>query len=311
MELIRGIHNIRSKHKNGVLTIGNFDGVHLGHSAILSRVKALAAEYQSPAGIMIFEPQPREFFAAETAPGRIGRLRDKVQLLQGQGIDFVLCLPFNPKLQQLTAESFCQQILLQGLSVKHLVVGDDFRFGCDRHGDFAYLQTFGERHQFDVENTPSVLNASGLRVSSTLVRQALECGDVQGAEENMGHAMTLSGRVVHGQQLGRTLGFPTANIHLKGIKSALAGVYAVTLQVQGVSHQGVANIGVRPTVQGKTPILEVHLFNFNGDLYDQYVQVTFCQFIRAERKMAGLKELEQQIQCDKEEAIRFFAESVN
>ena len=311
MELIRGIHNIRSKHKNSVLTIGNFDGVHLGHSAILSRVKALAAEYQSPAGIMIFEPQPREFFAAETAPGRIGRLRDKVRLLQGQGIDFVLCLPFNPKLQQLTAESFCQQILLQGLSVRHLVVGDDFRFGCDRHGDFSYLQQFGERHQFEVENTPSVLNTAGQRISSTLVRQALERGDVRSAEDNMGHAMTLSGRVVHGQQLGRTLGFPTANIHLKGIKSALAGVYAVTLQLQGVSHQGVANIGVRPTVQGKTPILEVHLFDFNGDLYDQYVQVTFCQFIRAERKMASLQELEQQIQCDKEEAIRFFAESVN
>ena len=311
MELIRGIHNIRSKHKECVLTIGNFDGVHLGHSAILARVNALAKQYNSPAGIMIFEPQPREFFTPETAPGRIGRLRDKVRLLEGQGIDYVLCMPFNPKLQQLTAQAFCQQVLLDGLSVRHLVVGDDFRFGCDRQGDFGYLQEFGGGHDFDVENTPSVMNALGERVSSTLVRDALENGDITAAQMNMGHAVTLSGRVIHGQQLGRKLGFPTANVHLKGIKPALSGVYAVMFTVNGVSHNGVANIGVRPTVEGKTPILEVHLFDFNGDLYDQYVQVTFCHFIRAERKMTSLDALEKQIQCDKEEALRFFVQSVN
>jgi riboflavin kinase/FMN adenylyltransferase len=306
MELIRGIHNIRSKHKECVLTIGNFDGVHLGHSAILARVRSLAKQYDSSAGIMIFEPQPREFFAPEMSPGRIGRLRDKIHLLEGQGIDYVLCMPFNPKLQQLDAQAFCQQVLLDGLTVKHLVVGDDFRFGCDRQGDFDYLQTFGELNDFDVENTPSVLNLLGERVSSTLVRKALERGDILSAQENMGHPVTLSGRVIHGQQLGRTLGFPTANIHLKGVKSALSGVYAVTLNVDGISRNGVANIGVRPTVQGKTPILEVHVFDFNGDLYDKYAQVTFCHFIRAERKMASLDALEKQIQCDKEEAICFF-----
>lgn len=311
MELIRGIHNIRSRHKSCVLTIGNFDGVHLGHSAILARVKALAKQYNAPAGIMIFEPQPREFFAPETAPGRISRLRDKIQSLQGQGIDYVLCMPFNPKLQQLTAKAFCQQILFDGLSVKHLVVGDDFRFGCDRQGDFDYLREFGVDHYFDVENTPSVLNALGERISSTLLRGVLERGDVTAAQMNMGHTVTLSGRVVHGQQLGRKLGFPTANVHLKGIKPALSGVYAVTLSVNGDTHNGVANIGVRPTVQGKTPILEVHVFDFNGDLYDLYVQVTFCHFIRAERKMASLDELEKQIQCDKDAALRFFVQSVN
>jgi len=307
MELIRGIHNIRSKHKECVLTIGNFDGVHLGHGAILARVKALAKQYDSPAAIMIFEPQPREFFTPDTAPGRIGRLRDKVKLLEGQGIDYVLCMPFNPKLQQLDAQAFCQRILLDGLSVKHLVVGDDFRFGCDRQGDFYYLQEFGGQQGFAVENTPSVLNASNERVSSTLVRDALERGDIAAAQMNMGHSVSLSGRVIHGQQLGRKLGFPTANVHLKGIKSALSGVYAVTFMVDGVSRNGVANIGVRPTVQGKTPILEVHLLDFSGDLYDKYVQVTFCHFIRAERKMASLDALEKQIQRDKEEAIRFFA----
>jgi len=307
MELIRGIHNIREKHQAGVLTIGNFDGVHLGHRAILNRVKALAAYYHVPAGIMIFEPQPREFFAPNTSPGRISRLRDKMELLKGQGIDYVLCLPFNPKLQQLDAHTFCQSILSDGLSVRHLVVGDDFRFGCDRQGDFEYLRQFGETHGFDVENTPSVLNTLGERISSTLVRQALERGDISAAQENMGHPVMLSGRVIHGQKLGRTIGFPTANVHLKGTMSALSGVYAVMLETEGVRHEGVANIGMRPTVNGKTPVLEVHLFNFNGDLYDQYVQVTFCRFIRAERKMSGLSELEQQIQRDKEEAQRFFA----
>lgn len=307
MELIRGIHNIRSKHKECVLTIGNFDGVHRGHDAILNRVRALADYYHVPAGIMIFEPQPREFFAPDTSPGRISRLRDKVALLKGQGIDYVLCLPFNPKLQQLDAQAFCQNILSDGLSVRHLVVGDDFRFGCDRQGDFEYLRQFGETHGFDVENTPSVLNKLGERISSTLVRQALERGDIGAAQENMGHAVSLSGRVIGGQKLGRTLGFPTANVHLKGTKSALSGVYAVQLSLNGETHNGVANIGVRPTVQGKTPILEVHLFDFNGDLYDKHVQVTFCRYIRAERKMASLSELEQQIQCDKEEAIRFFS----
>lgn len=306
MELIRGIHNIRSEHKQCVLTIGNFDGVHLGHRAILSRVKELAAEYGSPTGIVIFEPQPREFFSPETAPGRLGRLRDKVKLLEGQGIDYVLCMPFNLKFQQLDAQAFCEKVLQLGLDVAHLVVGDDFRFGCDRQGDFDYLTSFGIRNGFKVERTPSVKNLLGDRVSSTLVRGLLEKGDLIFAKENMGHPITLDGRVIHGQKLGRKLGFPTANIHLKGIKSALSGVYAVTLEEKGVIYKGVANIGVRPTVKGETPILEVHLFDFNGDLYDSYVQVTFCHFIRAEKRMASLDVLEKQIQHDKEEAMRFF-----
>ncbi len=307
MELVRGIHNIQARHKFGVLTIGNFDGVHLGHQAILNRVKALAERYQAPAGIMIFEPQPREFFAPQNAPGRLSRLRDKVVLLQEQGIDYVLCVPFNNRLRNLDANAFCQQVLHDGLGVKHLVVGDDFRFGCDRHGDFHYLEKFGAMHGFDVENTSSILNVEGLRISSTLVRQHLQQGDMVSAEAALGHAITMSGRVVGGQKLARRLGFPTANVYLKGTAPALSGVYAVTVPVNGQFYEGVANIGVRPTVEGKTPILEVHLFNFTGDLYDQYIEVTFRHFIRSERKMNGLEELEKQIQCDKEEALRFFS----
>ncbi|TDO97178.1 bifunctional riboflavin kinase/FAD synthetase [Marinomonas balearica] len=306
MELIRGIHNIRSKHQRGVLTIGNFDGVHLGHQTILSRVKSLAKQYQSPAGVMVFEPQPREFFAPESAPGRITRMRDKIELLKEQGIDYVLCLPFNNKLRNLDASEFCRLILKDGLHIRHLVVGDDFRFGCDRQGDFNYLSRFGELSDFEVENTSSVLSQNNERISSTLVRQQLESGQFDAAVRSMGHSMVMGGRVIGGKQLGRTIGFPTANVHLKGCEPALRGVYAVTMTVDGLKHQGVANVGVRPTVNGKHPLLEVHVFDFSGDLYNKYVSVEFNCFIRPERKMSGLDELEKQIQCDKEEAQRFF-----
>lgn len=307
MELVRGIHNIQARHKFGVLTIGNFDGVHMGHQAILARVKALAEQYQSPAGIMIFEPQPREFFAPHDAPGRLSRLRDKVALLSKYGVDYVLCMPFNARLRNLDANAFCQQVLHDGLAVKHLVVGDDFRFGCDRQGNFDYLENFGAQHGFDVENTSSILNGEGSRISSSLVRQHLNQGDMVSAEAMLGHPITLGGRVVSGQQLARRLGFPTANIFLKSVAPALSGVYAVTVPVDGQEYSGVANIGVRPTVDGKTPVLEVHLFNYSGDLYTRYLEVTFRHFIRPERKMSGLEELEKQIQCDKEEALRFFS----
>ena len=306
MELIRGIHNIRQQHRQCVLTIGNFDGVHLGHEAILNRVKELASEYQTASCIMIFEPQPREFFLSKNAPGRISRFRDKLKMLQSHDIDYVLCLPFNEQFQQLSAELFCQSILQGGLNIQHLVVGDDFRFGCDRQGSFDYLYQFGKQNRFVVENTPSVMSASKERISSSLVRRCLSIGDVKTTEQLLGHPMSLSGRVVHGQELGRTLGFPTANVHLKAVVPALSGVFAVEFAAKHEIYKGVANIGFRPTVNGKTPILEVHLFEFDGSLYDDYVDVRFCHFIRKERKMSGLLELEKQIQSDKEEAQSFF-----
>ncbi|MCZ2722467.1 bifunctional riboflavin kinase/FAD synthetase [Marinomonas sp. 15G1-11] len=306
MELIRGIHNIRLHHQKCVLTIGNFDGVHRGHQAILSRVRFLACKYKVPSCIMIFEPQPREFFSSEKAPGRISRLRDKVRLLEGQGIDYVLIMPFNKKLQQLTAQSFCRSILTDGLKVRHLVVGDDFRFGCDRQGDFNYLNQFGMEHGFVVENTMSVVTRNQERVSSSLIRELLQKGDIDQAEAALGHPVELSGRVVHGKQLGRTLGFPTANVHLKMTKPALNGVYAVVFVHNGIEYPSVANIGTRPTVNGVLTILEVNIFDFNGDLYDEYVKVRFCEFIREERKMSGLEELESQIQLDKEKAQHYF-----
>ncbi len=306
MELIRGIHNIRLHHQKCVLTIGNFDGVHIGHQAILSRVRFLACQYNVPSCIMIFEPQPREFFSKEKAPGRISRLRDKVKLLEGQGIDYVLVMPFNKKLQQHNANDFCRSILTDGLQVRHLVVGDDFRFGCDRQGDFQYLNQFGAENDFVVENTVSVVTQSQERVSSSLIRSLLTEGRIKQAEQILGHALELSGRVVYGKQLGRTIGFPTANVHLKIAKPALTGVYAVILTHKGDEYPAIANVGTRPTVGGLSTKLEVNIFNFDGDLYGEYVSVRFCQFIREERKMSGLEELETQIQLDKEKAQHYF-----
>jgi len=255
---------------------------------------------------MIFEPQPREFFSKEKAPGRISRLRDKVKLLEGQGIDYVLVMPFNKKLQQLNANDFCRSILTDGLQVRHLVVGDDFRFGCDRQGDFQYLNQFGAENDFVVESTISVVTKNQERVSSSLIRALLAEGSVSQAAQALGHAVELSGRVVYGKQLGRTIGFPTANVHLKIAKPALTGVYAVVLTHNGIDYPSIANVGTQPTVNGVSTKLEVNIFDFDGDLYGEYVNVRFCQFIRKERKMSGLEELETQIQLDKEKAQHYF-----
>ncbi|TBR40795.1 bifunctional riboflavin kinase/FAD synthetase [Marinomonas agarivorans] len=311
MEFIRGVHNIQSKHKRCVLTIGNFDGVHLGHQTILQRVKKLASQYEAASCIMIFEPQPREYFAADQAPRRVTRLRDKLFYLANYGIDYVLCLPFNERLQKLTAQEFCQTVLANGLDVQHLVVGDDFHFGCDRQGNFDYLLQFGNANQFIVEHTKTVLSENSQRVSSSLVRDALTQGDIIKAESLLGHEVRISGRVVHGKKLGRELGFPTANVHLKGIASALAGVFAIKLCFNGKEYEGVANVGIKPTVGGHQPTLEVHLFEFSGSLYNQYVDVYFCFFIRPEKKMSGLPELKKQIKNDKQEAQCFFAKQTN
>lgn len=307
MELIRGIHNIRKEHHQCVLTIGNFDGVHLGHQSILKRVKCLAEKYQTTSCVMIFEPQPREFFLRQDAPKRISRFRDKLKLLEPYGIDYVLCLPFNTSFQQLDAEAFCQLVLKDRLAIKHLVVGDDFHFGCDRQGDFDYLRQFGAKHGFLVENTSSILSLLQERVSSSLVRQYLNDGKIQEAENLLGHPVVLSGRVVHGKKIGRTLGFPTVNVSLKNIVPALSGVFAVELMHGSKVYHAVANVGCRPTLEkGVSPILEVHIFDYSGSLYGEYVDVEFCYFIREERKMSGLDELQMQIQADKEDAQRFF-----
>ncbi|UTA47341.1 bifunctional riboflavin kinase/FAD synthetase [Simiduia sp. 21SJ11W-1] len=305
---VHGLHNVRAVHRGGVLTIGSFDGVHRGHQAMLASVIEAARARGVPAVAMTFEPQPHEYFSGERAPARLMRLRDKVLALYEVGIDVVVCLPFNAKLQHLTAHQFVQQVLVDGLAISALVIGDDFRFGCDRLGDFAFLQAAGAEAGFSVRNTPT-FSEGGERVSSTRIREVLEQGDLQMAAQLLGRPYQMTGRVVQGKQLGRTIGVPTANVHLHRYRSPLAGVFAVRCEVDGSSYIGVANVGVRPTVEeGAKPILEVHLFDFKRDIYGKNLCVSFCKKLRDEQKFESLAQLQAQIHADIAAGKSFFNE---
>jgi riboflavin kinase/FMN adenylyltransferase len=298
MQLVRGLHNLRPQHRGCVATIGNFDGVHRGHQAILARLRERAVELGLPSCVVIFEPQPREFFAPETAPARLARLRDKLKLLADEGVDQVLCLAFNQRLCKLSASEFVDTVLIDGLGVKHLEVGDDFRFGCDRIGDFDFLQQAGASLGFTVEAAQTV-EIDGSRVSSTKVRNALAAADFGLAERLLGRPFEISGRVLHGQKLARQLGTPTANVQLKRRRAPLTGVYLVSAQLDGKSWPGVANIGVRPTVAGDgSPHLEVHFLDFTGDIYGRRLTVVFHHKLRDEQRFASLEALKTAINAD-------------
>jgi len=298
MQLVRGLHNLRPQHRGCVATIGNFDGVHRGHQAVLARLFERAAELNLPSCVVIFEPQPREFFAPATAPVRLSRLADKVDLLASAGVDRVLCLAFNQRLRELSADAFVRAVLVDGLGVAHLEVGDDFRFGCDRSGDFAFLQQAGRSYGFTVEEAATA-EFAGSRISSTRVREALQVADFVEAENLLGRPFAIDGRVMHGQKLGRELGAPTANVQLKRHRVPLSGVFLVSVELDGVVHPGVANIGVRPSVKTDGfAHLEVHLLDFSGDLYDRRVSVVFHHKLREEQRFASLEALKSAIAAD-------------
>ena len=282
-----------------VLTIGNFDGVHLGHRALLAELTAKARELALPATVLTFEPHPRELFAPDQAPARLASLRDKIELLADCGVDRVHVCRFNRKLAALSAEQFVERILVQGLSLRHLIVGDDFRFGKGRGGDFALLQRMGREHRFAVEAMHTV-DFGGIRVSSSAVREALAAGNIEHAEELLGRSYVIAGRGMDGKKIGRTLGFPTANIQVRRKRLPLSGVFAVT--VSGLAAQplpGAANIGVRPTLAaGLKPVLEVHLLDFDRDIYGTHVDVNFLHKLRDEAKYDSLDELKAQIARD-------------
>ncbi len=299
MQLVRGLHNVRPSHHGCVATIGNFDGVHLGHQAILTRLRESAARLNLPSCVIVFEPQPREFFNPETAPVRLTRLRDKLQLFAEAGIDQVLCIAFNKRFRQLSAAEFVQAVLIDALGIKHLKVGDDFRFGCDRIGDFTFLEDAGQRFGFSVEPTTTI-EIDGQRVSSTWLRTALVNADFALARRLLGRPYSIDGRVMHGKKLGRTLNAPTANVQLKRHRAPLQGVYLVSVQLPSGRHlPGVANIGTRPTVDTTQEAhLEVHLLSFSGDLYGQHLAVTFHKKIRDEQRFASLAQLQAAIAAD-------------
>lgn len=309
MEFIRGLHNIREKHRECVLTIGKFDGVHLGHKAVLDRLLQKAQQLHLPAVVMVFEPQPEELFAPDRAPARLSRLREKYQQLQALGVDRLLCIRFNPLFAGQSAAFFVEHLLVQKLGVKFLVVGDDFKFGKSRQGDFNYLQIAGQQFGFDVASTESFCLHEA-RISSSAIRTSLTHDDLRGAAAMLGRPYSITGKVVHGAKRGRTIGFPTANVLLNRHKSAVQGVYAVTVNWQGGLYSGVANVGNKPTVNGEKALLEVHILDFTEDLYGQFVEVNLHHKIRSEQKFASFDILKQQIVKDTEAARRWLQDNI-
>lgn len=306
MELIRGIHNIRARHHGCVLTIGNFDGVHRGHQALIEQLKLEGQRLGVPVMVMIFEPQPLELFAGDKAPARLTSLRDKAKYLAECGVDYLLCVRFDPRFAANIAQAFVSQLLVEKLGVKFLTVGDDFRFGAGRLGDFPLLQKAGAEYGFDVISTQTFRDG-GNRISSTAIRDALRDDDLQLAASLLGHPFSISGRVVHGDKLGRTIGFPTANVPLKRVVSPVRGVYAVDVLGLGAEPMpGIANIGIRPTVGGVRKQLEVHLLDTTMDLYGRHIDVVLRAKLRNEQRFSSLDALKQQIASDEVTAREFF-----
>jgi len=301
--LIRGLHNLRAAHRDCVATIGNFDGVHLGHQAVLAALTERARAAGVPSLVITFEPQPMEFFRPEQAPARLTRLREKLEAISHCGVDRVLLIRFDAGFAAVDAQDFVHSILVERLGIRHLYVGDDFRFGRDRAGDFALLRAAGLQHGFGVESLATVAEA-GCRVSSTRIREALQQGDLAHAEACLGRRYRICGRVAHGNKHGRTIGFPTINIPLLRRSTPLRGVFAV--QVLGLADTplpGVANIGNRPTLAGDDRfLLEVHLFDFAEQVYGRHVEIDFVERIRDEQKFESFDALRTQIQHDVQRA---------
>ena len=297
MEFIRGLNNVKPHHKGCILTIGKFDGVHRGHQAVLANVMEKASSLSLPATVMVFEPQPEEVFTPEKAPARISPLREKYELLSQQGVDRLLAVRFNAQFAKQSADTFVHDLLVDKLGVKFLVVGDDFRFGFGRKGDFTMLEAAGRRYGFDVVSTQS-FTMHAHRISSTAVRDALAKSDFGLATEMLGRPFAIHGRVVHGEKKGRTIGFPTANVMLKRFKTPIHGVFAVRVDIDGHHYNGVANVGTRPTLNGVRNQLEVHIFDLSADLYGKPITVLPMAKIRDEIKFASFEALKDQIQAD-------------
>ncbi|MBN8778060.1 bifunctional riboflavin kinase/FAD synthetase [Thiobacillus sp.] len=304
MRITHGFRPLGTPH---AVTIGNFDGLHLGHQAMLARLQDVARARGLPTCVLSFEPHPREFFAPDQAPARLSSLREKAEHLQRLGIDRLHVFRFDRAFSALTADAFIEQVLGRTLQAQYVLVGDDFRYGAKRAGDFALLQSAGQSLGFDAEFLPTV-EVAGERASSTAVRSALAAGELDHAARLLGRPYSISGRVVHGDKLGRDIGFPTANVQLKHNRPPLMGIFAVELcGLNGTPLPGVASLGKRPTVKGAdaVPVLEVHLFDFNADIYGRRVRVDFLHKLRDEAKYPDLDSLVAQIRRDVDNAKQF------
>ncbi len=302
MELIRGLNSITPRHRRCVATIGNFDGVHLGHQAVLSQLRAKTQTLGLPSLVTVFEPQPREYFQGTQSPPRLTRFREKFELLREFGIDRLLRVSFNDELAALSADEFIIRLLVDGVGVESLVIGDDFRFGKGREGNFALLTKMGRRHGFQVIRAETV-DLDGKRISSTRLRTALEQDGLDEAKRLLGRYYGMGGRIVHGEKHGRTIGFPTININLHRRAVALHGIFAVW--VRGLSDEplpGMGYIGSRPVVGGTKDVLEANIFDFDEDVYGQHAQVDLVAKLRGDVSFESLDALRVQMQDDAKQA---------
>jgi riboflavin kinase/FMN adenylyltransferase len=309
MRLVRHLQDIpiADMHEGSVVTVGAYDGLHRGHEQLLARVRAVAESRGLPSLVMSFEPTPREFFAAASPPARLMRFREKFEALADHGIEYFYCPRFDTQMRDIAADDFIRRILIHGLGARHIVVGDDFRFARKREGNIEQLQAASRALEFTVEQVPSVV-VDGVRVSSTAIREALWSGELKQASALLGRPYRMSGFVVKGAKLGRTLGFPTANVDLRRRQSAVMGIFAV--RVRGLNDQpldAVASVGTRPTFAGTKPLLEVHIFDFDKEIYGQYIHVDFVSRLRSEVKYDDVEELVAQMHRDADNARSILA----
>ncbi len=297
MKLLRGIQQLKEFDKGVVATIGNFDGVHLGHQKLINSLISKAKSMNLPSVLVLFEPQPREYFQKEMAPARLSSLREKLNILKTFQIDYIYCIKFDNVLVQTSASDFAQNFLFRALNVKYLFVGEDFRFGMNREGDVNLLKKLGPQFSCHVE-TCSDFNIENEKVSSTKIRTALQQGNLKLAASLLGRDYSLCGRVIPGDGRGRQWGIPTANLSLHRLSLPLSGVYVVRVLIGSKVIQGVANIGKRPTVDGTKNILEVHLLDFNDSIYGELMQVFFLHKLRDEVKFSSVETLIAQIHND-------------
>lgn len=309
MRLVRHINDLPFPELNAgsVVTIGAYDGLHLGHEQLLQRVNSASQRLGLPSVVISFEPTPREFFAGSASPARLMRFREKFDALAGHGIDIFHCPRFDARMRDIAADAFIRRILVHGLGARHIVVGDDFRFARKREGTLGHLQRAGPALGFTIEQVPSV-KVGDVRVSSTAIREALWDGELEQATALLGRPYRMSGKIVMGDKVGRTLGFPTANVDLRRKQSAVMGIFAV--RVQGLPdgpRDAVASVGTRPTFDGTKPLLEVHLFDFDQDIYGKYIHVDFISRLRSEIKYDDIADLVAQMHRDADNARSILA----
>lgn len=311
MRLVRHLSDLPHAELTGgsVVTIGSYDGLHPGHRALLDRVLDKARKQSVPSMVMSFEPTPQEFFSAEAPPARLMRFREKFEALSDYGIEYFYCPRFSAAMRGISAAAFIRRVLVHGMNARHIVIGDDFRFARRREGTLAELERAGRALDYTTEQVPSVM-VGGIRVSSTAIRGALAAGDVARANTLLGRPYRMSGRIVRGRRVGRSLGYATANVDLRRRQSAVLGIYAV--RVHGLPEgpvDGVASVGTRPTFDLCKPLLEVHLFDFERDIYGEYIHVDFIEHLRDELKFASVEELVAQMRVDEENARSALANS--